>query len=283
MTVHIDQERCSKVFKQFAALEIVSLWHMLLRLCIIFESSYSQVRNFFFLGFSRNPGFKHISLFCQGLTAKCTFSLSTTKHMWCRNDVESSRSTFFIRIFKVGFMFSVLSVILLSSTFTEKNSPSARLTNKHFQLKTFPQSCSNKTFSNSLLHRSPAEDDRTNSAQEERLNLPYWTTFLVICALKDVPKYLDIMTSEFLNNVEASSILTCVLADTASAAWPEHPGSLDIMSLFLRLSFGMLVILVQWILRTHQDHLLQCHLGVRPCLYSMDTEVPTPNSLDDKY
>ena len=31
------------------------------------------------------------------------------------------------------------------------------------------------------------------------------------------------------NNVGASSILTWVLADTASAACPAHPGSLDII------------------------------------------------------
>ena len=33
------------------------------------------------------------------------------------------------------------------------------------------------------------------------------------------------------NNVEASSIFTWVLADTASAARPAHPGSLDMISM----------------------------------------------------
>ena len=33
------------------------------------------------------------------------------------------------------------------------------------------------------------------------------------------------------NNVGASSILTWVQADTASAACPEHPGSLDMISM----------------------------------------------------
>ena len=39
--------------------------------------------------------------------------------------------------------------------------------------------------------------------------------------------------SEFgiLDNVDASSILTWVQADTASAACPAHPGSLDIISM----------------------------------------------------
>ena len=33
------------------------------------------------------------------------------------------------------------------------------------------------------------------------------------------------------NNIGASSIFTWVEADTASAAFPEHPGSLDIISM----------------------------------------------------
>ena len=51
--------------------------------------------------------------------------------------------------------------------------------------------------------------------------------FLPFCASVDVSKYLDILTLDFLNNVDASSILTWVSADTASAACPEHPGSRD--------------------------------------------------------
>ena len=40
------------------------------------------------------------------------------------------------------------------------------------------------------------EGDRTNSFREERLDLPYWTMILAICALVDVSKYLDILTFE---------------------------------------------------------------------------------------
>ena len=47
------------------------------------------------------------------------------------------------------------------------------------------------------------------------------------------------------NNFGASSILTWVLADTASAACPAHPGSLDMISMTLLPSFVMLKILVQ--------------------------------------
>ena len=44
-------------------------------------------------------------------------------------------------------------------------------------------------------------DDRAGFAQEERLCLPYWTMVLAICVLVDVPKYLDILTSEFLTTM----------------------------------------------------------------------------------
>ena len=41
------------------------------------------------------------------------------------------------------------------------------------------------------------KDDRTDFAQEERLDLPYWTLMLAICVLVDVSNYLDILTSDF--------------------------------------------------------------------------------------
>ena len=75
------------------------------------------------------------------------------------------------------------------------------------------------------------EDDRTDFAQEERLGLPCWTMILAICGMVDVSKYLDILTLDFLNNGGASSILTWVLADIASAACPAHPVSLDVTSI----------------------------------------------------
>ena len=52
-----------------------------------------------------------------------------------------------------------------------------------------------------------------------------------ICVSVDVSKYLDILTLGIFNNFGASSILTWVQADTASAACPAHLGSLDTMSM----------------------------------------------------
>ena len=47
----------------------------------------------------------------------------------------------------------------------------------------------------------------------------------------DESKCLDIPIFGICNNVDASSILTWVFADTASAACPAHPGSLEIISI----------------------------------------------------
>ena len=52
-----------------------------------------------------------------------------------------------------------------------------------------------------------------------------------ICALVDESKCLDTPILGIFNNVDASSILTWVYAVVASAACPEHPGSLDMISM----------------------------------------------------
>ena len=44
----------------------------------------------------------------------------------------------------------------------------------------------------------------------------------------------------------------------------------------------MLMILVWWTLQPNENHLLQSHVGIRPCLKTFGTGVPAPNSLDDR-
>ena len=41
------------------------------------------------------------------------------------------------------------------------------------------------------------KDDRTDSAQEEQLGLPYWTMILAICVVVDESKCLDTPILEF--------------------------------------------------------------------------------------
>ena len=51
-----------------------------------------------------------------------------------------------------------------------------------------------------------------------------------MCVSVNVSQDLDMLTSEFLNSDGASSILTWVQTDIASAVCPAHPGSLDIVT-----------------------------------------------------
>ena len=45
-------------------------------------------------------------------------------------------------------------------------------------------------------------DDHTDSVQEERLGLLYWTKIWATCVVVDVSKCLDILTSEFSIKLE---------------------------------------------------------------------------------
>ena len=167
-----------------------------------------------------------------------TMSLLNVHSLWVqpkytssRNEVGSSRSTCFISIFQVGFMFSVLPAILISSTYTDKNSPFARFIHEHSQFKTLSQPFSNRTCSNCLSHNGPAKgwpykflSRRTTASSVLDHDLGH------LCFGRRI-QISGHSGFGIFNNVEASSILTCVWADTASAAWPEHPGSLDMMSM----------------------------------------------------
>ena len=74
-------------------------------------------------------------------------------------------------------------------------------------------------------------DDRTDFAQEERLGLPYWTMILAICVVVDESKCLDIPIWEFSIIWEHLPFLPGYKHDTASAACPAHPGSLEKISM----------------------------------------------------
>ena len=107
-------------------------------------------------------------------------------------------------------MFCFFPANLKSSTHTGKNNPVSRFTNNIPNMEPSPNRVqitrSRIAFPTIVL----PEDDRTDFVQEERLGLPCWTMILAICALVDVSKYLDTLTSDFFINVGASSILTWV-------------------------------------------------------------------------
>ena len=122
------------------------------------------------------------------------------------------------------------------------------------------------------------KDDRTDFAQEERLDLPYWTMILAICVVVDESKCLDIPIWEIsiiLEHLPFSpgykEILHQLLVLRTLAVWIWYPW-------LLLLYFLVLVTLVQWILHKIQNHLSQYRLGVQLDLYIFGTLPPIRHS-----
>ena len=114
------------------------------------------------------------------------------KQTWSRDDVGSPRSTSSMRMFQVCSVFSVLPARLIPSTYTDGNSPLARLANKHSRLKKhFPNRVPVEPSQIAFPMIVLPEDDRADSFREERLDLAFWTMILAICASLDVSKHLD--------------------------------------------------------------------------------------------
>ena len=152
------------------------------------------------------------------------------RYTWSRKDVGSPKSTSLLSTFHIGSMFCVLPAIFMSSTFTHKNHFS-RCTNKHSQLGTFSQPCSHRIFSDCLSHNSPAKgwpykfrSWRTTGSSTLDHDLGH------LCRGRRV-QISGHSNFGIFNNVDVSSILTWFVADTASAACPDNPGSLHIMSM----------------------------------------------------
>ena len=76
------------------------------------------------------------------------------------------------------------------------------------------------------------KDDRTDSVQEERLDLTYWTMILAICVVVDESKCLDTPILEFSIICEHLPFYLGI-SRTASAACPSQPGNLEMISMIL--------------------------------------------------
>ena len=110
---------------------------------------------------------------------------------WCR----FSQVNVFHQNFQVGLMFCFLPASIISSTYTDKNSPLSRLTNKHSHSELFPNHVPIELSQIAFSRRVLPEGDRTNSFREKRLGLPHWTMISAICALVDAqPGSLEIMS-----------------------------------------------------------------------------------------
>ena len=173
-------------------------------------------------------------------------------------------------------MFCFFLANFVSSTCTDKNSPFSRLTNKHSEF-IFHKAYSNRTFSICFSHNRPARGwpyrflyRRTTKSSI----LDHDLAHLCFDRRIQISGHSDF---GIFKNLGASSILTWVKADTASAACPAHPCSLDIMSMtFAAVIWDADDPCSEHCIRT-RIIFLPCHLGVRLCLCAFDTEVPAPN------
>ena len=173
---------------------------------------------------------------------------------WSRKDVGSPKSTSLLSTFHIGSMFCFFPANLMSSSFSDKNNPFSRCTNKHSQLETVsnrvPIELSQIAFPTKVLPK----DDRTDFAWEERPDLPCWTVIYAICVVVDVSKCLEIPTL---------------------AVWIWYPW-------LLLFSFSMLMNFVQWMLHKIQNHLLECHLGVPLDLWIFGALYPIRHSSNER-
>ena len=159
----------------------------------------------------KKPGFEHISCVFYYILANLTFSLSTTKK-WSRNDVGSPKSK---SIFHVGLHAQTRIILSL-------------LTKKHSQFGTFTLPCTKKELSRITFPNLVQQtDDRTDFAQEERLDLPNWTMIWAIRALVNVSKYMNILTLELTVMVLRRSLQDSPSPSTPRRAQTNTTGSVS--------------------------------------------------------
>ena len=169
-----------------------------------------------------------------------------------------------------------------SSTYTDKNNPFSRWTKRHSQFGIFSHPCFNRSFSNCFSHNSPAkrwpyrfrsrgttgssilDHDFGHLCRGRRIQMSGHSDFGIF------------------NNLWASSILTWVQADTASAARPWQPGNLEMISMILAAVIWDAEDPSQWILHKTQNCLLQCHRGEQLDLCISGVLPPIQHFSDDR-
>ena len=131
---------------------------------------------------------------------------------------------------------------------------------RHSQFGIFSHPCFNRTFSNCLSHNSPAKGWPYIFRSRGTTGSSNWTMILAICVVVDESKCLDTPILEFSTICEHLPFLLCkltlrlLLVHRNQAIWRWSPW-------FWRLSFEMMMILVQWILRKTPNRLSPCHFG----------------------
>ena len=204
-----------------------------LRLCMMVESFYLQIRNIFlhislrdlschktkkilflqqislklwsvvFLWLQTNPGLEYISVVCHNIIAYLTLSLSAT-HIFM---VKKWGWLFQINVFHQNFP-SRFKIFRFPCQFDIVHTLIGIVLLLGWQIyipnlkKTFTQTCFNKMSQIAFSITVLPQDDRTDFAQEERLGLPCWTMILAICVLVDESKCLDTPIWEFSTILE---------------------------------------------------------------------------------
>ena len=93
----------------------------------------------------------------------------------------------------IGLRFCFLPAILMSFTFSEKNRPCFRCTNKHSQFGAFSHPSPNRIFQMVSPTRGLQVGVRTDFVQEEPPDLRFSTKIWANCVVEELPKYLDIL------------------------------------------------------------------------------------------
>ena len=145
-----------------------------------------------------------------------------------------SQIDFFIEYFphRINVLF-LSGQFFMSSTYSDKINPLSRWTKRHSQFGISPSHVSIGFSQIAFPIIALPKDDRTNSFQEERLGLPYWTMILAILCRGRRIQMSGHSDFGIFKNLWASSIFTWVYADTASAACPSQPGNLEMISMIL--------------------------------------------------
>ena len=108
---------------------------------------------------------------------------------------------------------------------------SRQWTKRHSQFGTFSQTFFNRTFSNCLSHNSPAKGWPCRFRSRRTTGLSKLDHDLGLLCFGRRIKISGHFDFGIFNNAGASSILTWVQEDTASAACARQPGSLDVISI----------------------------------------------------
>ena len=144
-----------------------------------------------------NSRFKHGSVIVNNIFAYFTLSLSASQVYMIKERCLFSQSTSLLSTFHIGSMFSFFPANLMSSTYKDKNYlfDGVRISIPNW--KPLPNRAATGFSQNAFPRKVLPKDDRTDSAQGERLSLPYWQMILAICVVVDESKCLDTPIWEF--------------------------------------------------------------------------------------